>query len=313
MEQKRHPMDVSVLIVSFNTADLLRRCLASIYEHVQGVEFEVIVVDNASSDNSAHVVRHEFPQAVVAENEENVGFGAALNRAAKHATGRYLLLLNPDAELHNNAVRHFVEFMEAHEAHGIGALGANLTDRGGRPVHSFADFINIRRDLGWRYRAALKKLLKIQTRKSFGRRAPRSEPGSGYIEVDYVTGADLFMTRALFTDLGGFDEAYFMYSEEMDLQYRMMQRGLRRLIVEGPRISHEVGGSFSESNRRRIMMTVGQLTFVRRRYGVLRYKVYKAGLLGAIALDWLAEGRDRASRSAEGREYFGKVLREEFR
>lgn len=124
---EKKPCDVSVIIVNYNTRALLRGCLASLYDKTEGLDFEVIVSDNGSTDGSAEMVRREFPQVVLVENMANLGFGAANNRALDRAGGKYVFYLNSDTLLQNNAVKIFYDYWESHPEENLGALGCNLT------------------------------------------------------------------------------------------------------------------------------------------------------------------------------------------
>ncbi|MBR0101257.1 MAG: glycosyltransferase, partial [Treponema sp.] len=120
-------IDVSVIIVNFNTKDLLQNCLRSIYEQTANVTIEVLVSDNGSTDGSLEMVRQQFPQTILLENNANLGFGKANNIAAKQAHGKYIFYLNSDTELKNNAIKYFFDYWEnATEKNDIGALGCNL-------------------------------------------------------------------------------------------------------------------------------------------------------------------------------------------
>src|SRR5574344_324590 len=134
------PMDVSIIIVSYNTCPLLYACLRSVYEHTAGVSYEVIVVDNKSNDGSAQMVARDFPQVHMIVNEKNIGFGAANNRGLDGARGKYIFYLNSDTILLNNAVKAFFDYFEAHDGERLGALGCNLTGRDGRVIHSCGTF-----------------------------------------------------------------------------------------------------------------------------------------------------------------------------
>ena len=130
-------MDVSIIIVNYNTKDLIKTCIDSIYGQTDQIKFEIIVVDNASKDGSQQMIKNEFPNVILIESPENMGFGKANNFGAKHASGKYLLFLNSDTILLNNAVRYFFDFSEQNNANKIGALGSILLDIDNNPTHSF--------------------------------------------------------------------------------------------------------------------------------------------------------------------------------
>src|SRR5574344_737129 len=130
-------MDVSIIIVNYNTKELTRNCLTSIYEKTKDVNFEVFVRDNNSKDGSISMIKKEFPSVILLENNANIGFGAANNRALKQAKGKYVFYLNSDTVLLNNAVKLFFDYFEnAKDKENIGALGCNLVNGKGLTVDS---------------------------------------------------------------------------------------------------------------------------------------------------------------------------------
>lgn len=134
-------MDVSVIIVNFNTKELTRNCLKSVFEKTKGINFEVIVSDNGSTDGSIQMIKSEFPEVILIENNANLGFGAANNRALKIARGKYVFYLNSDTLLLNNAVKIFFDYWETSEdKEKLGALGCWLQDENGNTIHSGGKF-----------------------------------------------------------------------------------------------------------------------------------------------------------------------------
>lgn len=225
-------MDVSIIIVNYNTKQLLADCLTTVFEKTKDVAYEVIVVDNASIDDSEEYIKERYPSVKWINSGENLGFGRANNLGAKYATGKYLFLLNSDTLLLNNAIRIFFDYAESHQYEGIGTLGSWLLDKDGKPNNSFGFFPCAKNEICYllgKYRQPTKE--DIATEK----------------EVDYITGADLFIEKRIFEELNGFDKNIFMYYEETDLQYRIAQRGLLRKIIPGPRIIHLEGGSFENN------------------------------------------------------------------
>ncbi|MDE6378962.1 MAG: glycosyltransferase family 2 protein [Muribaculaceae bacterium] len=232
-------IDVSIIIVNYNTAGMLRDCLESIKQQTSDVDYEVIVVDNDSSDDSVKMLRKDFPEVILIESGANIGFGRANNLGMAHAKGEYLFLLNSDTILTNNAVREFFLKAEFLRENGrkIGVLGCILRNRDMSTCHSYGRFITPRSELQ-EVTAKYLRFLKDQTNL-------RPEPVKGEKNVDYVTGADMFLPRQVFESTGGFDPDFFMYCEEVDWQKRMEEAGLERLVVEGPEIIHLEGGSDS--------------------------------------------------------------------
>ena len=227
-------MNVSVIIVSYNTCGLLVDCIESIYRQTCGVEFEIIVVDNDSKDDTCETVERMFPKIRLIKSAVNLGFGKANNLGADNARGKYLFFLNSDTVLRNNAIKMFFDFAES-SGEKIGALGAILKAPDGGTCHSFGKFITMRSEL----HGVVAKYLRFLKDSNNSCPHPVSVP----MAVDYITGADLFVPRAVYVELGGFDPAFFMYCEEVDWQRRMQEAGYVRLVINGPEIVHLEGGS----------------------------------------------------------------------
>lgn len=268
-------MDVSFIIVSYNTQGLLRDCLQSIRKQTKGVEYEVIVVDNDSSDGSPEMVEREFPEMKVIRSGGNLGFGRANNIGMEQARGKYLFLLNSDTLLLNDAASEFFRCAERLELEGrkIGVLGAILKDKDRQPCHSFGRFISPASEL----REVMAKYLRFL--KDEENTSPKMI--SGVREVDYVTGADMFIPRSAAQLTGGFDPDFFMYCEEVDWQKRMDRAGLKRLIVEGPEIIHLEGGSEKEGKK---IWSPRRLANLYNSRAIYRKKHYNRGILPLFRL-----------------------------
>ena len=235
--------DVSVVIVSYESRALLARCLAAVQADAgRSATCEVIVVDQASQDGTAAWLAAEHPAVRVIELPENIGFGAGNNRGAALASGRWLLLLNSDAFVRPGAIDELVRFAEARPAAGI--VGPRLLWPDGRLQRSCRRFPTVFR-LATEY-LYLRKL------------APRSRILNGFYygefahdeawRVDWVTGACALVRRELFERLGGFDEAFFLYSEEVDLLYRARQLGAETWFDPAAEVEHEWGGTAGRSS-----------------------------------------------------------------
>jgi GT2 family glycosyltransferase len=233
-------MDVSIVIVSYNTRQLLYNCLESIYRHTKEIEFEVIVCDNGSIDGSIEMVKVDFPNVVLIENAANIGFGPANNKAARVAKGKYLLLLNSDTLFLNNAALMFHSYAEKNKKM---LLGCFLRDQNNNIIHSFDNhngliymFIRV-------VYASYPFLLNL--RKVVNKKQLCDE--SFCQEVAYITGADIFIKKELFYQLKGFDESFFMYFEDNDLCRRAKLLGYTSFVIHGPRIAHLEGKSSKNS------------------------------------------------------------------
>ena len=238
-------MDVSIIIVNYNTKQLLADCLNSIYEQTRDIDFEVIVSDNGSTDGSIEMLKQGFPQVILIENNANLGFGAANNRGLSIAKGKYIFYLNSDTILLNNAVKYFFDYWEENgEKENLGALGCNLLDSEGNINSSYANFPDINKNIADLIRANY-GLWKLLVKKIFCKKNPDISKKKDFYkkklgEVDFVVGADLFAKNDSFAR---FDENIFLYCEEVDLQYRMAKHSKRRLLIENPLIVHLEGQS----------------------------------------------------------------------
>lgn len=264
-------MDVSIIIVNYNTKQLVADCLATVFEKTKDVAYEVIVVDNASTDGSEEYITKRFPNIKWINSGENLGFGRANNLGAKYASGKYLFLLNSDTLLLNNAIRIFFDYAESHQHEKIGTLGSWLLDKDEKPNNSFGFFPCAKNEicylLGKYQLPSLKDIIEEK-------------------EVDYIIGADLFIEKRFFEGLDGFDKNIFMYYEETDLQYRLARRGLSRKIIPGPRIIHLEGGSFENkglSLNRFLMAQTSYNYYLYKHYNCLKY-VFNKSILCVIRL-----------------------------
>jgi hypothetical protein len=262
-------VDLSVSIVSWNTRDLLQRCLESVYGTIAGLEFEVLVVDNGSTDGSPEMVRCEYPRATLLANDANVGFARANNQAIRASSGRHVLLLNSDAVLLGHAAELMVRFLDAHPE--VGAVGGMLLNPDGSFQSSYADFPEL---LGETLLlTGLSRWLLPATYPSYPEaRSRETRP------VDWVGGALLAARRQTLDDVGLLDEGYFMYSEEVDWCYRMKERGWAIYYLPEVRAIHWLGASYGRvPARRRAQLYHSKCRFLRKHRGWLQAAAY--GLL----------------------------------
>ncbi|MCX7661081.1 MAG: glycosyltransferase family 2 protein, partial [Candidatus Omnitrophica bacterium] len=219
---------------------LLRNCLSSIYNLTCGIEFEVFVVDNASSDGSQEMIKKEFPQVYFIENKENLGFARANNQAFKLARGRYLLLLNPDTKLIDNALKQMVDFMDNHPH--IDAIGCKLLYPDGSLQKSCRHFPSVFTDLAETfYLSALFPKSPIFNYYLMGSWAHDS-----LREVDQPYGACLLFKEEIVKKVGLMDERFFMYYDEVDLCYRIKKTGGKIFFVPQIKIIHYANQSSNQ-------------------------------------------------------------------
>jgi len=207
--------DISVIVVTYNTATLIERCLASVLA-ATGVTADIRVVDNASSDGTAAVVRRDFPSIPCVENRENTGFAAANNQVLPDCTGRYVLFLNPDTEVKPSSLAAMVSFMDGHPA--VGLAGARIVYPDGTPQWSVA----------YQYPS-----------ERYAREELRHLPG----EIACVLGAAMIARADLVRTLGGFDDDYFLYGEDQDLCLRIRRAGFAIGVVDHAVVIHHGGHS----------------------------------------------------------------------
>jgi len=232
-------MDLSVVVVSWNVKDLLAACLNSVFSSLSAtvLDYEVWVVDNASSDGSPAMVRERFPQARLVANPDNRGFAAANNQALTQAGGRYSVLLNPDTVVIADALGILLGFLDSQPS--VGMAGPRLAYTDGSFQHSafrfpslaqvFHDFFHVHHRL---------------RDSRFNGRYPRALYESGRpFPIDHPLGACMMVRRQAFQQVGGFDEQYFMYCEEVDWAMRMKQAGWDVYCVPAAQLIHHAGQS----------------------------------------------------------------------
>ncbi len=234
-------IDVSIIIVSYNSGQFLQNCLESIYAHTKGVSFEIILVDNASTDNSFVTICETFASIRGLKNSSNLGFASANNLGAKSAQGKYLLFLNPDTLLKDDAIAAMYQFLESSDKN-VAACGARLQNADGSYSVSFGNFPTLFQqfsDIGFRtfYKRYYDKKLSISPPCNFTDPHP----------VGYLSGADIFIRKEIFEKIGGFDERFFMYYEDTDLFYRLHKAGYQSWLLPQVSITH-IGSSTSDSD-----------------------------------------------------------------
>ena len=226
-------MKLSIIIVSWNTVDLLAQCLESIYAYPPDGEFEVLVVDNASTDNSVQLVGEQFPQVKLFENKVNVGFAGANNQAIQQSLGSYVLLLNPDTEVKASALEDLLQFMDRHPQ--AGAVGARILNPDETLQTSCYPTPTLLREF-WR-------LFHLDVFWPYGSYHMADWNLQKSREVDILLGACLLLRRTVLDQIGLMDESYFIYSEEVDLCYRVQQAGWHLYWVPQAQVIHYGGQS----------------------------------------------------------------------
>lgn len=230
-------VEVSIIIVNYNTLDLTMACIDSILQHTKYNNYEIILVDNASTDGSVDFFS-KFPNIIFIANPDNLGFGSANNVGVEKASGDYIFLLNSDTIIKDDIIAIFYNYSKSHEADGPICLGSSLLDGKKMLTESYGNFPSIMQELS---NLGLGKILPKYIRK---KTALASIYKSDEISVvDYISGADWFLPRDIFNKVNGFDSNFFMYFEEVDLAYRLKKNGCPSIILPHKSIVHYGGQS----------------------------------------------------------------------
>lgn len=228
-------MDVSIIIVNYNTKEITLNCIESILKYTKNIKYEIILVDNASSDGSKETFQKRRDIKYI-YNSNNLGFGKANNIGAQIATGSYLFLLNSDTIIIDNVISKFFHYMVNNKE--IVSCGANLINSEREITYSHGNFPSLIEEFS---SIGFYKFYNNYYRNHISLAKKITE---GNIEnVDYICGADIFIKKSIFDKLGGFDEDYFMYYEETDLFYRLKQLGYKARLLADTNIIHLEGAS----------------------------------------------------------------------
>jgi len=273
-------IDLSIIIVNWNTREYLLHCLKSILGNGQGTSREIIVVDNGSQDGSADEIGRTCPLAQVIKNGRNLGFSKAVNQGLRNASGRYALLLNPDTRVKNGAIEQLVSFMDG--CSNAGVAGAQLLNGDGSKQNSIANFPSLATEL------LNKSLLRRLFPKKFpGKERNYSEP----VEVDSVIGACMMVRRAALEQVGLLDEDYFLFLEETDWCYRMKRAGWKIYHVPEAEIYHFQGKS-AEKDRKRAKVEYyrSRYHFFKKNKGNTQFLMLCIGLAVKLMVEFVSTG-----------------------
>ncbi len=281
-------MDLSICIVNWNGGEFLRSCLDTLYGGMGDTDFEVIIVDNGSTDGSAAEAGRLFPEAMVVEHGRNDGFAAANNIAIDRSTGRYLLFLNPDTVVEPGSFERMIAFLDGEVS--AGALGCTLYHPVTGAVESSARTYPDLLPLFWNL-VNLDRLFPSSS--FFGRYRMSHRSMDERREVDWVTGACMMVRREAVEAVGGFDDGFFMYCEDIDICYRIKADGWKIFYIPEARIGHYRGRSSERLKREgegalsvwgARQYTKSMLRFYRKHYGHLRTAALRAVLVITSAL-----------------------------
>jgi len=331
-------IDLSIVIVNWNVCDLLCRCLHSILDgdvsraDVSGIwqlghagsqmpessvlptlRFEILVIDSASRDDSVERVRHEFPGVRLYPSETNLGYTGGNNLGIRESRGRYVLVLNPDTEVLGDALGKMVSYMDEHPR--VGVVGPQLLWPDGSVQSSRRRFPTVCTAL-----VESSFLQKWFPRHPIIRRyCVLDRPDSVVSEVDWVQGACLMVRREVIEQVGVLDDAYFMYSEELDWQRRIAAAGWKVVYLPSAQIVHHEGKSSEQAVAlRHIRFARSKVRYLSKYHGSLAGQIVRGWLLFNYAYEWTVEalkwclGHKRDLRRERMRVY-GQVLRSRLR
>jgi N-acetylglucosaminyl-diphospho-decaprenol L-rhamnosyltransferase len=282
--------DLSIVIVSWNVKDLLHRCAGSVAESLSSgrpgqLSWQVVVVDNASSDGTVEMLQQEYPQVELIANPGNLGFTAGNNQGISVSDGRYILLLNPDTEVIEDALWQMVSYMDGHD--GVGALGPRLLHADGTVQSSRRRFPGL--DTAFLEGTFLQPWF------------PNSEILRRYYvldkaddetqEVDWLVGACLLIRRAALDEVGSLDERFFMYSEELDWCYRAKAQGWKVVYLPTAQVIHHEGKSSEQVLPvRHVQFQRSKVLFFKKHHGRWRAEALRLYLLATYFWQTVLEG-----------------------
>ncbi len=301
-------MDLSIIIVNFNTEKLVKNAILSVVRNTRNISYEIIVVDNASSDNSRNILKKleknlsEVEMKVI-ENKKNVGFGRANNQGMKVSRGRYILLLNSDTLIHDNVLGKMVSWMDKNLDIGISTCA--LKGKDGKLQGPGGYFPTLLRVFSWMIIQDIPLVDKLI--KPFHPVHSRFfNKGAGFFkikqELDWVTGAFMFVRRQVYEQTGGFDRDFFMYTEDVDLCYRARARGWKIFYIPTWFITH-YGGASGSSWSHVLHEFEGIKLFFRKHYPKWQYPVLrlllKLGAFWRMILFGILSGKEAAKAYAK--------------
>lgn len=268
-------IEVSIIIVNWNSMEYLRECLASIYENCDGLRFEVIVVDNASPQRDIEHLPEEFPSALLVKSEKNLGFANANNLGCRHSSGAFLLFLNPDTHILGSAIHKMLSNCKSLSSAGV--IGCKLLNTDGSIqtscIQKFPTILNQALDI---------EVLQLRwPHLSLWGIAPLFEQKPRPAEVEVISGACMMIPRHVFERVGGFSADYFMYAEDLDLCYQAKKAGFVNYYIGDAQVVHHGGKS---SGQREMSQWATQmkfrsiLRFCEKTRGTLYFQLFRLSL-----------------------------------
>lgn len=261
------PLDISIIIVTYNSANVIGNCLDSIATHSTGMHVETLVIDNDSTDGTPALVQQDYPWARLISGHGNVGFAQGNNIGFTQAQGRYLFMLNPDTEIHPGALQALLTYADAHLQ--VGMIAPHVVYPDGRLQHNTFHFP----DYAQAFYGFFEKLVPLDSPQN-GRYLPTEYNHER--ETEHILGAAVFIRREVYEQLGGMDEAYQLYFEETDWCYRIRRAGWQIRYTPTATIMHISAHTTSKNpERSSILFARSQAYFYRKNYGWIAYLILK--------------------------------------
>ena len=248
---------ISIIIVNYNVRYFLEQCLYSVKKSCANLSSEIIVIDNNSNDDSCRMVKDRFPEVNLICNKQNIGFGKANNLGVSKAKGEFVLILNPDTLIAEDTLQEMVEFAEKQD--DFGALGVKMIDGTGSFLHESKRNIPT-------IRIASKKILG-NSKEYYANHIDENDNG----KIDILTGAFMLLKRSIFNEVNGFDEDYFMYGEDIDLCYKLLNKGFQNYYFGKSTIVHFKGES-----------TTKDISYLKNFYGAMQIFYKKHFMINSL-------------------------------
>ncbi len=235
---------LSIITVTYNCPEFITTCLSSLYSALKVDSYEIIVVDNASHDNTVETIKREFPDVILVESTENIGYGRAINQGLERAQGDYVAVLNPDTEAGHDVFSDLLGVVQ--QIPEAGCIGCTLISSDRTPQRSYFNFPSLVGRIA--YYAGVNRLINTENilKSSF------EINGVNCIEVNVVSGAFFIIQRDIFKKIGGFDSNYFLYHEEADLCFRLHKAGYKNIVVPGLSLIHH--GIHNETTENQVVL-----------------------------------------------------------
>lgn len=297
--------DLSIVIIEWNTIDLLRDCLRSVYENCTGLNVEVVVVDNASVDGSPEMVEAEFPQVIQIRNTENRGFAAANNQGFERCTGRHVLLLNSDTYVLGGVLKQSVAYLDSHP--NVGAMGCRVLNPD-RTMQRTCSMWPRLLDLFFMSSG----LWKLKRPRIFGRYQMTHWKRNSEREVEVISGCYLMVRQSVLEQVGPLDEDFFFFGEETDWCRRMRDAGWRLMFAPVGEIVHYGSASARKLNHRRDLMLTDATIRLHRKHGGAAAAVTAWAILFGFNLSraafWSLRSATRSAGASDRARHFRNVV-----